>query len=120
MMFANPPRLHLNEHFSHRMAVQLRKRGFDVTSSQECGMLTEPDDVQLAHATANGRAILSFNIKDFVRLHKQYMTEGREHWGIILSTELPIKILIHRLLRLFHSVSADELKNQLRWLNEFK
>jgi len=27
---------------------------------------------------------------------------------------------VHRLLRLLNSVSADELKNQICWLNEFK
>jgi hypothetical protein len=48
------------------------------------------------------------------------MEEGKEHWGIILSNREPIGELLRRILRLLNSVSADELKNQVRWLNEFK
>lgn len=31
-----------------------------------------------------------------------------------------LSVLFHRLLRLLNTVSAEELKNQIRWLNEFK
>ncbi|MCK6566950.1 MAG: hypothetical protein HUU12_05045 [Anaerolineales bacterium] len=48
------------------------------------------------------------------------MTEGKEHWGIILSNREPIGELLRRILRLLNTVSAEELKNQIRWLNEFK
>ncbi len=37
----NPPKLHLNEHLSPRLAAQLRKHGFDVISSQEADLLLE-------------------------------------------------------------------------------
>jgi len=83
-------------------------------------MLAEPDDVQLAHAVSERRAILTFNIGDFAVLHDTYMAEGKEHWGIIFSNRKPISVLLHRLLRMLNSVAAEELKNQIRWLNEFK
>jgi hypothetical protein len=115
------PKLHLNENLSPRLAVELRKYGFDVTATQETDdLLSAPDDVQLAHAVSEQRAIFTFNIGDFVELHDQYMAEGREHWGIILSNRTPVGELLRRILRLLNSVSADELKNQIRWLNEFK
>ena len=120
MIFAKPPKLHLNEHLSPRLAVLLRKQGYDVTSSQESGLLTESDSEQLAFAVSEQRAILTFNVKHFMPLHKQYMSANKEHSGIIFSTREPIGVLIHRLLRLLNSVSAEELKNQIRWLNEFK
>lgn len=116
----NPPKLHLNEHLSPRLASQLRRAGFDVTTSQESGLLAEPDEKQLEYAIAHHRAIVTFNIKDFSQLHNRYMAEQKEHWGIVLSTRVSVGILIRRLLRLLHSVTADELKNQIRWLNEFK
>jgi len=53
-------------------------------------------------------------------LHDKYIIEGREHWGTIFSTEERPGILMHRLLRLLNSVRADELKNQVRWLNDYK
>lgn len=39
---------------------------------------------------------------------------------IVLTTEEPTGILIKRLLKLLNSLSANELKNQVRWLNEFR
>jgi len=45
-----PPKLHLNENLSPRLAVQLRKLGFDVTSTLELGMTEVDDDAQLAFA----------------------------------------------------------------------
>ncbi len=115
------PKLHLNENLSPRLARELRKYGFDVMATQEMeDMLSAPDDVQLAHAASEQRAILTFNIGDFSILHEHYMTEGKEHWGIILSNREFIGELLRRILRLLNSVSADELKNQVRWLSEFK
>ncbi len=113
------PKLHLNEHISPRLADQLRKHGFDVTSSQESNLLSEPDDKQLEFAATERRAIVTFNVRDFLALHEKYLLEGREHWGIILSSREPVHVLFRRLLKLLQTVSAHHLKNQVRWLNEF-
>ena len=83
-------------------------------------MLSETDDQQLAFAVLQQRALVTLNVSDFVPLHEKYLVDGKEHWGIIFSTEESISVLLHRLLRLLNSVSADELKNQIRWLNEFR
>ena len=114
------PRLHLNEHLSPRLAEELRRYGFDVISSQKADMLTTPDDEQLAFAASEGRAIVTFNVSDFMALHEQYLAENKTHYGIICSSREAVNVLFHRLLRLLNSVSAEELKNQVRWLNEFK
>ena len=114
------PRLHLNEHISWHLASQLRKLGFDVTSTIELKMEEDDDAVQLAFAVSQHRAIVSMNHKHFAPLHDQYIKAGKDHWGIVLSTEEPVPVLRHRLLRLLNSVSPEDLKNQVRWLNEFK
>ncbi len=101
------PKLHLNEHLSPRLAEQLQKYGFDVTSTVGEGMIETDDDEQLAFAASNQRAIVSFNHKDFAVLHAQYLAEGKEHWGIILSTEESTHVLRHRLLRLLNSLTAE-------------
>jgi predicted nuclease of predicted toxin-antitoxin system len=115
-----PPKLHLNENLSPRLAEQLRKLGFDVTSTLELGMTEVDDDAQLAFSASQRRAVVTVNHKDFAVLHDQFQAKGKEHWGIILSTEENVSVLRRRLLGLLNSVSADELKNQIRWLNEFK
>lgn len=114
------PKLHLNEHLSPRLAEELRRYGFDVTSSQEAGMLTTADDEQLAFAASEMRAIVTFNVSDFMALHEQYVAEQRTHWGIICSSREAVNVLFHRLLRLLNALSAEESANQVRWLNEFK
>ena len=116
----NPIKLHLNEHLSPRLAAELRRYGFDVTSTQELGAVSATDEEQSAHAAAEQRAILTFNVSDFVLLHNRYMVEKREHWGIIFSSGISLAGLLHRLLRMLNSVSAEELRNQVRWLNEFR
>jgi predicted nuclease of predicted toxin-antitoxin system len=114
------PKLHLNEHLSPRLAEQLRQHGFDITSTVELNMTAADDDEQLAYAASAQRAIVTFNHKDFAVRHDAYMAEGKEHWGIVLSTEEAVDVLRHRLLRLLNTLTADELKNQMRWLNDFK
>lgn len=115
-----PPKLYLNEHLSPRLAEQLRQHGFDVTSTLEAEMIEADDDEQLAYAAFEHWAIVTFNHKDFATLHEQYLAEGKKHWGIILSTQESISILRRRLLGLLNTLSAQQLKNQIRWLNEFK
>jgi predicted nuclease of predicted toxin-antitoxin system len=110
----------LNEHVSPRLADQLRKYGFDVTCTLELGMVEPDDDEQLAYAASNQRALVTFNHKDFAIRHARYLAGGKEHWGIVLSTEETVDVLRRRLLRLLNTLSADELKNQVCWLNDFK
>lgn len=116
----DPPKLYLNEHLSPRLAAQLRRHGFDVVTFQEAHLLLVDDDEQLAYAVSQQRAIVTFNASDFVPRHEQYLAEGKEHWGIVLSTEEPIGVLLQRMPRLLNTLSANELKNQVRWLNEFR
>ena len=78
------------------------------------------DDEQLAYAALEQRALVTFNHKDFAVRHERNLAENKEHWGIVLSTEEPIDVLRRRLLRLLNTVSSQELKNQIRWLNEFR
>jgi hypothetical protein len=118
--FHSAPKLHLNEHLSPRLAQQLRRYGFDVTSTLESALVSKTDVEQLEHCRSEQRAILTFNVDDFTILHQEYVGRGVEHWGIIFSTREPIGTLLHRLLRFLNNIDAQEMKNQIRWLNEFK
>ena len=113
-------KLHLDEQLSPRLAVQLRQYGFDVTATLELEMIGVDDDEQLAYAASVQRAIVTLNHKDFAIRHAHYLSAGKEHSGIILSTEESTEILRRRLLRLLNTLSAEALSNQIRWLNDFK
>ncbi|QYO64765.1 DUF5615 family PIN-like protein [Leptolyngbya sp. 7M] len=120
MPLPNPPLLYLDENLSPRLAEQLRKYGFDAIAVRESNLLARSDAEQFAFAVAQRRTLVTINFKDFVSLHEAYLAEGRPHFGIVFTTEERFGILLNRLLNLLNSVSADDLNNQIRWLNEFR
>jgi hypothetical protein len=52
-------RIHLDENCSHAIAAGLRRRGIDVTTSSEVGLLGAIEEDQLAYCQAEGRVIVS-------------------------------------------------------------
>ncbi len=78
------------------------------------------DEAQLVQAAAEGRTLFTYNTPDYVHLHFDWLEHGRSHAGIIVSDQLPIGETIRRLLSLLNRVTADEMKNEIRWLQAFK
>jgi hypothetical protein len=75
----------LDEMFSDDIAQQLRAKGYDVVSVvADPALVGLPDDQVLAHATAQGRTLITANIKDFVALDGRYRAAGQSHAGLIL------------------------------------
>jgi hypothetical protein len=106
-----------------RLAVDLRGRGYDVLTTQEASRDTASDEDQLAFATREKRAILTFNIRDFAPLHSDGQTAGRSHSGIIVSQQLGGRqygMLLQRTLRLLNHFLGEELVNNLVHLEQFK
>jgi hypothetical protein len=55
-------------------------------------------------------------MKDFVILHNQYAKSQQEHWGIIVSKQLPFRETMSRLLRLLQRTPKETMKNRLEFL----
>lgn len=51
-------------------------------------MDTATDEEQLQFAATENRAIVTFNIRHFARLHWDWTSRGRNHAGIIVSRQL--------------------------------
>lgn len=94
----------------------LRKRGFDVEHAQELGRKGRSDAEQLAYAVEKKRCLITFNVKHFVLLHNEYVNTDREHWGNLVSKQLPIGETMRRVLRVLQSYSQDSMKNRLLFL----
>ena len=109
-------RLYIDEDVHESIAPALRRHGYDVLSVREAERRGLSDAEQLAYAVAEGRTLFSFNAADYMALHLEYLSQGQEHTGIVVSKQIPISETVHRLLILLDQVSADEIKNQLRWL----
>ena len=77
-------RFYSNENFPLPVVRELRRLGHDVLTVQEAAQNNQaiPDEEVLAFAHAQGRAVLTINRRDFLRLHLQ----SNRHSGIILCT----------------------------------
>lgn len=116
----NKIRLFLDEDVHPDLAPVLRKMGFDAVSTVETGRKGETDLSQLQYAVSEKRTIITFNVKDFVLLYNQLYSEGREHSGIIVSTQLNFKETLKRLLRLLNHRSAKDIQNNIEFLNSWQ
>ena len=96
----------------------LRQRGYDTIHVLEAGRTGKSDAEQLAYAVSQQRAIITHNIRHFRLLNKKYHEEGRQHFGILLSAQVPLRDLLRRTLRFLGRHTADDVKNNVLWLNE--
>jgi hypothetical protein len=80
-------RLYSNENFPRQIMLALRVHGHDVLTTVEAGLANQetPDVEVLAYATREGRAVLTLNRRDFIRLHR----ERPDHAGIIVCAQDP-------------------------------
>jgi hypothetical protein len=102
-----------------KLARLVRQHGFDAVSAYEVGNGGLDDPEQLAYAVSQRRAIVTCNIRHFAPLFDAYWQAGQEHYGIIVSAQLPIGEMLRRVLLLLNSVSADEMRNNYKNLAEF-
>jgi hypothetical protein len=113
-------RLHLDADASSKALHEaLVERGHDVTRTPTDWMKRDAsDERQLLGATAHGRCIFTFNVRDFIALAKQYPRHG----GIILAAQSSwtLSSLIAALDSLLSETEANALSGRVRWLNEWR
>ena len=116
----DPVRLYLDEDAQRTSLVRaLRARQVDVLTANEAGQIGVSDAGQLAFAISQNRTIFTFNRGDFVQLHAQCLHQNRSHAGIIVSDQLEIGVIIHRLLKLLDVRSAEDMQNWLEYLSNW-
>jgi hypothetical protein len=98
------------------VATALRLKGYDVVSAHEVQKQSLSDREQLDYAISVRRAIFTFNAGDFSRLNAEYQQQGKNHYGILLSKQLPLSDSIKRLAQFLFSHSAEELSNNIYWI----
>ncbi|HOY06715.1 MAG TPA: DUF5615 family PIN-like protein [Saprospiraceae bacterium] len=108
-------RIYANENFPTRAIEILRQLGHDVLTTHEAGNSNQaiPDENVLSFATAEQRAVLTFNRKDFFLLHRQ----NPSHAGIIACTEdIDFDALAHRIHEAI-LVHGENLESQVIRIN---
>lgn len=112
-------RLYLDEDVEVVLAEIVRSRGFDAITARDADrhQRSLTDAEQPAFAVQQGRAIVTHNRDDFEKLHALYLAQGRTHAGIIIVVRRSIIYdIARRLLVLVNQVTADEMRNQRRFV----
>ncbi len=114
------PRLHLDADTSLRQLQRaLLERGHDITRTPTDWMPSSADDeAQLLGATAQGRVIFTFNVRDFIVLAERHPRHG----GIALAAQRQwtLSALSGALDRMLAETSAEDWVGQVKWLAHWK
>jgi hypothetical protein len=118
-------KLCLDELYSPKIATEVRARGHDAISVHDRpALLALPDAALLDAMLAEGRAIVTENVADFVPLVRGLALEGRDHFGVILTSSAALprsRNTIGRHVRALDVFLAERpadyaLRNQVAWL----
>ena len=114
-------KFYLDEYTINRRLINaLRYRGIDVLTAKEAENIQVSDHDHLIYAASLGRTVFTFNTRDFVKLHKEYLSKGQHHPGIIVSDQIQIAAILRRLLKLLNSRSAADMRDWLEYLSNWQ
>jgi len=74
------------------------------------------DDEKMLYAVSQRRAIVTHNRVDFEKQHAKLLENGMNHYGVIVAKRRKDAEVVTKLLALLDSVTAEEMKNQLRYI----
>ena len=106
-------RYHLDEHMHSAVAVGLRRRGIDVTTTVEAGLMRTSDPEQLAFALAQRRVFVTRD-----RRILRSVVEGVSHAGIVIarSGRGVIGPTVLALAHMHRRVSSEQMMNVVEYL----
>jgi predicted nuclease of predicted toxin-antitoxin system len=109
---SQPIRFHADEHIGRAVIEGLRRRGIDVSTTSETGLVSATDVRQLNHARETSRVLVTQDT-DFLRLH----TQGVGHSGIAFFRQGETTGEILRMLvLLFDVLTAEEIAGRVEFL----
>lgn len=99
----------------------LRVRGVNVTTALDQGMIRQHDSDHLEHSSSQERALYSFNVGDYNKLHTDYLSQGKRHSGIIVARQQIYSVgeQMRRLLRIVAQISGEEMKDSILFLSDW-
>lgn len=106
-------RFHLDENVNGAIADGLRRRGVDVTTTPEEGMIGASDEEQLAFAFSQSRVIFTQD-DDFLQLHHF----GIEHAGITYCKQNSRSIgdILRFLILIWECLEEEEMRDRVEFI----
>ena len=108
--------LYLDEDVDVLIADLLKAYGFSALTTRDADQIQNSDADQLAYAAMQQKTLLTHNRVHFESLAKLYFEQNKTHWGIIIAVRRSSYEMMQRLLNVLNRVTADEMKNQIRYL----
>lgn len=105
-------RFHLDESAHGRIATALRRRGMDVTTAADAGLLSASDEQHLAFASRENRVLVTHD-SDFLQLHQL----GTPHAGIAYCPpdSRTLGQMVQFLCLLHDCLSEDEMRGRVEY-----
>ena len=102
----------MDDHVPQAVSQGLQRRGVDVLTTQEAGLLSVSDEEHLKFAAESGRVIFTQDA-DFLRLH----AAGFSHQGIAYAPQqTPVSNIVRGLMLIFDLLSLEEMVNHVEFL----
>jgi hypothetical protein len=112
-------KVYLDEDVHTFIAQALRLRGWEALTTEEAGRRGADDLDQITFATNRGYTILTYNIRDFPRPPYEIVSIGNMHAGIIVAAQEDPRRNVRALFNLLSSRSAEAMRSQLVYLNNW-
>jgi len=96
----------------------LRARGIDLLTTVEAGREGTTDQQQLEFSTQQDRAIYTLDVRDFARIHREFLAGNRPHGGIIVIPEQRYSVgeKIRAVAAIIQANTAESLKDRIEFL----
>ena len=109
----NKIKFHLDENVSNAIALGLRRRGIDVTTTTEVKLIGVSDLEQMNFALSENRVIFTHD-DDFIVLHSCSIN----HAGIIYCSQQKHSIgeILRKLILIWEVLESEDMKKQLEFL----
>lgn len=106
-------RFHLDENVNHSIARGLRRRGIDVTTSSDVGLVGASDPEQLAFAQSQGRVIFTHD-DDFLTM----LNQASQHPGLVFCkrNRRTLGQIIRFLLLMWEALDPEEMQNKVEYI----
>lgn len=106
-------RFHLDENIQGGVARGLARRGIDVTTTKDCGLLGAADQTQLEFAASAGRVLVTHDSD-----HLSLAGRGVRHSGIAYRhpEKCSVGDMVHALAELWRTRTAEEMIDQIAFL----
>jgi predicted nuclease of predicted toxin-antitoxin system len=103
-------RYHFDEHIDYAIAVGLRRRGIDVSTTVEAGLIEATDPEQIEHASKSGRVFVTCD-----RRIRTSLVDLSAHCGIVIVRPGRKRIghNVNALTSLHRNTPAEEMMGQI-------